>query len=247
MPRWIAVLCLLGCAATAPAEDAPPAPATSEKDQAAQLVESMRSKDAGPKIDAATKAKELQHPSLTAPLVSLLGDESYTVRRAAIEALGARTDADARKKAAEGLAARLPKLAKKLDSGGEIVLVATALHDLAQPCAIDELVADIEIDTPLDVVTARVMAIANVPTADAIETLINLLSRAGHGAMAGHRGLIRNALRYATGVELAGDPDAWRGWWKDAKKDFDFEGAAERRAAERAKKQGREGRKKKPK
>jgi hypothetical protein len=44
----------------------------------------------------------------------------------------------------------------------------------------------------------------------------------------------------ATGEKLGNDPDAWRAWWKDAKKTFDFAAAAQRRAAEKEGKDGGE-------
>ena len=53
------------------------------------------------------------------------------------------------------------------------------------------------------------------------------------------------ALKWATGARVSGGADGWRAWWREAKKTFDFEEAAERRAEANAK--AKEPRKKKKK
>ncbi|MFV1959556.1 MAG: hypothetical protein ACC662_09115, partial [Planctomycetota bacterium] len=59
----------------------------------------------------------------------------------------------------------------------------------------------------------------------------------------GYRKITRDALRYATGLNLTTNPDKWRDWWRKAKKDFDFEAAALRREEDRRRAEAKEERK----
>jgi HEAT repeat protein len=171
-----------------------------------------------------------------APLVSLLSDDDSSLRMSVIDALGHRESPEDRRKAASALAGHLPKAARKANSDVEVIATAQALGTLAQPASIDALLADIELGTPPDVVEARLMAVAQVPSADAIDSLITFLAKQGRGKGGPQREACRGALREATGENLGNDPDVWRAWWKDAKKGFDFEAAARRRADERQRK-----------
>jgi HEAT repeat protein len=220
-------LCLLASAAIAgdPPAAAPPEPA--------KLAESLKSKEKADRLAAARDAKDVQDEKLTAPLAALLDDDEAAIRHAAIEALGRRTAADAQKKAASALASHVTKVAKRADAEVELIAAVQALGVLAQPSSLDALTSDIEIDTPLEVVRARLTAVANLPSPEAIDALIQFLAKQGRGKNGAQREACRAALRDATGQNLGNDPDAWRAWWKDAKKDFDFAAAAERRAAER--------------
>lgn len=220
----------------------PPAPTapTAESQSPAALVDDLVAKMGDTKLavhrlDAATASKDVQDPKLLPPLLKLLRDDHPDVRTAAIAALGARTAPDQVKRAADALAARLAPLAKKPELAGELVAACRALHDLAQPSAIDALLADIENGTPSDVVTARCMAVANVPSPRAIEALIDLMARR-HRDGTGIRATAASALAYATGERATNDADHWRAWWKDHEKSFDFDAAAARRADARKKK-----------
>jgi hypothetical protein len=86
---------------------------------------------------------------------------------------------------------------------------------------------------PGEYVHERLRAVANVPSADAIEALIAYGSRGRRGSHA--RAQTARALQYATGVKIGGDPDKWRDWWRENKDSFDFEAAfAARRGKEQA-------------
>ena len=196
------------------------------------------------RLDAAAAAKTFQDPRLLPLLTKLLRDESPDVRTAAIQALGARTEADHRKKAADSLADRLKVLDGKPEAQGERIAVAGALHDLAQPGAIGVLLDGIGTGTTLDEVDARCRAVANVPSPKAIEELINLMAKR-HRDGSGIRSSATKALQYATGERSGNDPDQWRAWWKDHEKSFDFDAAAERREKENAAKAERADRKEK--
>jgi len=239
----VAAFALSVLAASALAGDPPAPPAAAP--EPAKLVDAMKSKDKPARLEAAQQAKDVQDEKLVAPLAALLDDDDVSVRHAAIEALGRRTAPETQKKASAALAAHVPKLAKKADADSEAELIATvqALGALAQPSALDALTSDIEVGTSPDVVKARLMAVANIPTADAIDALIQFLSKQGRGKNGPQREACRAALMDATGEKLGNDPDAWRAWWKDAKKTFDFAAAAQRRAAE---KEGKDGEKRRP-
>lgn len=212
-----------------------------------KLLEAFKSKDKPVRLEAAQQAKALQDDKLVPALIALLDDDDVSVRHAAIDALGARSGPDAMKRAAAGLGAHLPKLAKKLETEAELIAIVQALGSLGQPSSVGVLLDDIAVDTAPDVVKVRLLAVANIPTADAIEGLIQFLAKRGRGAnnLQGHH--CRAALKAATGEDRGNDPDAWRSWWKEAKKDFDFDAAARRRAAAKAQQEDKEKRRKEKK
>jgi len=218
-----------GGAGAAPAAPTPAAP------DAAKLALSLKSTDRQERLAATEQAKGVQDEKLFAPLVDLLEDEDLAVRHAAIEALGARTAPEARKKAAAALAPHLAKTAKKPELEIEVIATANAIGLLAQPSSVDALTADIGVDTSIDVVRARLSAVANLPCAEAIEALIQFLAKQGRGRGSQQIPACRQALKDATGEDFGGEADKWRAWWRDAKKNFDFAAAAKRREAARTK------------
>ena len=172
-----------------------------------------------------------QDKSLTSPICKLLKDKNPSIRATAIEVLATRTEPAAQKKAAQSLAARLKPLASKEDGKEELLKVVAALHDLAQPTTIKALL-DSKHDEARDVRQARAMAVANVPSKEAIERLIQYgyKDRKGKGRT---RDIATKALAYATGEKNRGGIDGWRRWWKENEKDFDCIDAAEKRAEKR--------------
>lgn len=187
-------------------------------------------RDAAVRLAAARAAATLQDHVLTSPLVKLLKDKEQPVREAAIEALAGRVEKREKKSAALGLAARIGPLEDDEQARDELLLVIQALHDLAQEATIKTLV-DVGVNDDPEIVKARAMAVANVPCEEAIDRLLQLGSKGRRHV--GWVGIARDALRYATGVQLKGDADVWRQWWRDAKDAFSFEAAAKRRAEER--------------
>jgi hypothetical protein len=241
--RFLALAAVLSLSASALAEDpAPPAKPEPPKPEPAKLLELLKSKEASDRLAAAKDARSVQDDRLVAPLVGLLGDADAGVRRAAIDALGARESPETARKAASALASHLGRLGKKAGSEveAEVIGTADALGTLAQPSTVDALLTGIDADTAPAVVKARLMAVANVPTAEAIEGLLEFLAKEGRGAndLQGHH--CRAALKWATGESRGIDPDAWRSWWRDARKTFDFRAAAERRAKARAEQEEKE-------
>ncbi len=211
------------------------APALAEGETARDLVKRMKDSDPSVRLSAVAEAEEVPDASITNQLVVLLADKDAVVRTAAIEALRVRPTAEERKKAAAGLAVRLKPLSAKLADEEEYLLAISALHDLAEPCAIKALL-DIEPTEERDSALQRMMAVANIPRPEAVEALIAFLAK-GVNRHTGQREYAARALRYATGKDFGGrDPDVWRSWWNDAKASFDFEAAAARRAEDQARK-----------
>jgi len=195
--------------------------------EAKELAGRLASKDPDVVYEAIKEAAQNQHALLTDPLVKLLKSPRPELRGTAIEALGTRFDPTARKKAAKALAARLGKLSRKEKDADELMKSITALHDLAQTVSIKPLLSDIDKDTNGKVVRARVMAVANVPDAEAIDSLIKFAAKSRRMAKRGK--VVRDALVYATGERIKGNVDAWRSWWKEHKKNFDFQAAQKKR------------------
>jgi HEAT repeat protein len=196
------------------------------------VVARLKSKEGDQRLVAAGQALEITDDAVTLPLIRLLGDEDFGVRAAAIRALAKRSTTRGKKDAARALAARMPKLAKSEHGEGELIIVVEALGELAQPSSVKPLFANVDDDTGDDVFEARMNAVARIPDASAIEELIQYLARRGRGKWAGRKRAVTNALQSATGQRLGGDPDAWRAWWKENGKTFDFGAAAERRTEE---------------
>jgi HEAT repeat protein len=225
--RVFAALLLVGLAAV------PPAAADDEAEippEVEAALAGLASDERSMRESAAKSALALQHPALFAPLTKRLDDEHREVREAALRALAARERNDERAKAARAIETRLKKLDREPGSPEEAAVVVQALHDLAQPTSIKPLLDAIEPTTGVDVATARLMAVGNVPTKEAVEELIDHAAR-GRRAES-HRGGAIKALQYATGVKLA-NLDAWHRWWSENKRTYDPLAAAAARQAAR--------------
>lgn len=217
--------------------DTPTDVAEAARKEATALAERLKSKDPAELKAALGDAAKHQHPLVTTALCRLVGDVEGSVRDALAAALVGRTELDGRKAAARAIEARVERIQKSDDDLTERIAWIGVLHDLAQPSSLRVLAAETGLDRSADELAARLRAIANLPSADAIEAIIQFRSsgnRRGQpdptGAQRGR--LARDAFRYATGVDVGHDPDAMRAWWKDHAKTFDFDAAAERRAKE---------------
>jgi len=236
--RWSALLLLLSGLALAGEEPAP-----AEADEAAQaeeIVKGLQEKDGDALMDALRAAGTNQDRRLTVPLTRLLKDKNPAVRLAAIEALGLRKHVDEKKKAARALAARIQPLAKKEEDKAELLAVVSALHDLAEPVALDALLDDLPPDADREATEARLHAAGNIPDNKVIEELIRIASAGRRGGANWRRQAALRALRYATQENVGGDVDEWRRWWSDHKATWDPHIAANKRADERLKQQEKE-------
>lgn len=238
-PRLAPALGLALAAALAASGRAPRALAEEPKatDPVPALLERMKdAASADDRLGAVVEAISLDDARLLPPLVKRLKDAEEPVRLAAVSALGARSSADGKRRAATALLERSKVLTQAAERDvtvrDELLAVLRALHDLAQEATIDGVLDGIETGVDLEVVEARAMAVANVPAPRAIERLIDYMARK-HRDGSGMRGRLSKALTYATGVKLANDPDAWRAWWRSAKTAFDFERAAAERKKQR--------------
>ena len=200
-----------------------------EKELVKDVLKRLKDRDAPTRAAAATDAAEVQDKSVTAQLIRLVKDKDMHVRQSAIEALAARSVPAQRKQAAQALAARLPALAARPVDLEEYRQVIAVLHDLAEPCTVKALL-DIDVNEERDTAGERLMAVANIPCAEAIEGLIALASKGRNRGRNRRKDSCIAALHAATGQKLGSDPDKWRAWWKDAKAHFDFEAAAAGRA-----------------
>lgn len=240
-------LAVLGAALPSRAEDRAEDEKKKLEAEARELAGRLASKDAEVLYEAIKEAARNQHALLTDPLIKLLRDKRPEIRLAAVAALGTRFDPTARRKAAKALAARLRRLSRKERDADELMKSIESLRDLAQPVSIKALLSDIDRNTDGKIVRARVMAVANVPHADAVDALIAFAAKSRRMANRGR--VVRDALVYATGERVRGDVDAWRSWWKENRKNFDFQAVkarreeAEQKAA--ARKQNRKSRRKK--
>jgi len=219
---------LLACvllAAVAAAEDLPARLASSDSDEV---------------IAACREAAGSDDSALLAPLIRLLKHKNPAVRRAAIEALGLRKDADGQKRAAQALAQRIAPLAKDGEDKEECLAVTAALHDLAQPVALKALLDGIGWDDDQEIARARMRAAANIPTKDAVEELLHLASAGRRGGARWRTQAALEALRYATQQKVDGGVEGWRRWWSENERTYDPDAAANRRADARLKEQERE-------
>jgi len=224
----------------ASAEDRDPA-----EIEAKRIIEELKSDDDGVRAKAVTAALSCQHASLVSPLIKRLRDDAFLVRTGSVAALGARAGKSDKRKAASALVVRMPQLEKNPLDRDELNAFIQALDDLAQPTTIKPLLKGIKIDSDPELVRAKLMAVANVPDAEAIERLIGFLDGGRKRSRKGQNQSAVAALKWATGARVGGGADGWRAWWREAKKTFDFEEAAERRAEANAK--AKEPRKKKKK
>lgn len=184
-------------------------------------------------IAACREAATLQEASLTAPLIHLLKHDNPAVRKAAIEALQLRKPEEERKKAAPALAQRIAPLAEKEDGKEELLLVAAALHDLAQEAALKPLLDGITPDSDREITRARLHAAANVPSKEVIDELLQLGSQGRRGGAGWRQAAVIEALRYATQEKVQGGVEAWRAWWTENKKTYDAFLVASKRAEAR--------------
>lgn len=223
------------------------------KTKAAELAKAMASKDVETRLGAAREAARIQHASLNAPLAKLLKDKDERVRTEAITALSMREDPKDKRAGAKALVARI----KPLEKGGEatreeLLAIVSALHDLAQPSTIKPLL-DMKSDCDTAVANARLMAVGNIPSKEAIDRLIQFSDKGRRGRRQLRSGA-HKALIYATGERVSGGVDGWRRWWSENKATFNLDAAADRRVKERvenaeknAKRKNRKGKGKKKK
>ncbi len=239
----LAAVVAVGFAPSIRADDAPKPeapPSGKPVDPIAGLLE--RLKDDQPletRLAALKEAATIEDPRLVTALGKALKADEEEVRLGAVTALAACRVAETKRKAALLLLERSKVVEqayeKDVSRKHELLALLQGLHDLAQEATIDGILDGIESGIDLEVVGARAMAVANVPSPKAIEGLIAYMARR-HRDGTGIRGQLTRALTYATGVKGPNDDDAWRSWWKDAKGTFDFQAAAAERERARAEK-----------
>lgn len=207
-------------------EDAAAAAAT------AATVKQLADRDRDEKLAGLAAAKDDQDSSLLRPLARLIKDRDDAVRLAAIEALGARTGPDARRRAAAALNPRVAALAGREEHKAELLAVCAALHDLAQESSLRPLLDGIDAKSDPEVVAARTRAAANIPSKEVIDRLIRLAA-SGRRGMRFRTNACKKALEYALQEKLDGGVERWRAWWREHESEYDAADLARRRAEAR--------------
>ncbi len=244
LPAGLCLALLPAFEAAAAEEEGPgaPPPAAPElpggEDRAAdtadpeQVAKDLGSGDLEVRSQAVAQAAGLQHAVVTGALLRQLGrEQSAGLRLAIVGALAGRSEPADRRKASGALVSRLGRLGDHVAEQGELLATIQALGRLGQAEAVKPLIDGIDNETPAEEARARLMAVADIPHVEAIDRLIQFLSKFGKGRLGHQRDAARDALARATGQKLGNDPDAWRSWWRAARSDFDFEAAAAARAA----------------
>jgi HEAT repeat protein len=199
---------------------------------ASEVLRDLKGSDPVARLNAVEEARELQDASITRQLVKLIKDKDPELRTVCIDALRGRETPAGKKSAAQALAARLTALTGKAVHVEEYLLVIAVLHDLAEPVAIEPLL-DMEVEEERETARARMMAVGNTPSREAVEALIAFASKGRHRGRNNQRKFAIDALRYATGENQGNDPDRWRIWWNDVKREWDPQRAADKREAKR--------------
>ena len=214
-----------------------------------ELLEALKSKSPDEVVGAANEAAEVQDHELLRPLTKLLSHKDRLVRMASIGALKTRQEKADRKKAAASLGLQLNKRSGP-DNLKERMAIVDALHYLAEPSTMKVLIGGIDRESDRNELKARLMAVANVPSKDAIELLIKFMDAGNRRGRPGHRGAADAALQYATGAgnvrkqwdrtKGRGGENAWRDWWREHKKTFDPKAVAAAREQARREAEARE-------
>jgi len=203
--------------------------AESETEAAKSILDQLASSEDQTVLNGLLEASGNQSKTLTSPVCKLLRHKNPAVRQSAIEVLGGRSDLGCQKKAASALIARVEPLAEKEEDKAECEKVLKALHDLAQPATIKPLLS-LKSTLPKEIREQAAMAVANVPTKEAVDRLIQYgyKDRRGSGRT---RDIAVRALRYATQEQMKGGIEEWRKWWSDNEASFDPIAAADKRKA----------------
>ena len=213
--------------APAPAREAPaPDPAEVLK----QVLKDLASKDESVRLKAVVQAKDIQSSKLLRSLSKALKDKLRPIRMAAIDALGARTTPAEKKKAAKLLLDRLNARGGASDSE-ERVALAEGVGTLEVHSSLRPLLDPIDLETPPEELKARMDAVVNIPSKEAVERLITILDKGRRAARSRNTHAVK-ALRMITGQQFDRNPDRWRSWWRDVGPNFDFDAVREAREDE---------------
>jgi hypothetical protein len=198
-----------------PLQSPPPDPAA-VRTAVAQLKEAFEHGKAPDRVIAIEKSAGLVDAGVIEWVAKGLKDGEKSVQTAAIEMLRHLRHADA-------LAALLGTFErdKKLQKDAELyVKLVKAIGQHASPAAAEKLAAGGVDGSPGPVIEARILAVANVRTPQAVEILIGMLRSAGRERVAPYLGTFRLALMRLTGDDAGHSEEAWIEWWNEHKKDL---------------------------
>lgn len=211
------VLALQGPGGTPPA-DAPLDPKKIES--AVTELTTAFSKDGTPakRIEAIGKSVEVVDARVIELVAKGLGDKDQGVNVAALDALGRMRHPNS----LDALHAYYKREHKKLSDDMTVLpALIKAIGRHGSPSSIALLKEDAFEQRSYLAGQARILALGNIRTNEALEALIDRSKAVGPHRMDGLRNDMRVAIAQLTGLDLGPDSTAWLRWWQDNKKSFE--------------------------
>jgi len=205
--------------AFAPQSPDRPAPSDQARVQAAitQLDAAFKGTKATERIAAVQGASGLADPRVIALVAKGLKDREAAVELAAIDALGKTQHADALAALTAFYNGEKKNLRKDTEALPRL-LIAIARHANAEtlPIFLDDVQGQLQSKT----VTARILGLANIRSARAIDSLFELMKVMGFIEQHTYAEDLRLALMVLTGEDKGRSIDAWQTWWSEHSKTF---------------------------
>ena len=181
------------------------------------------------RIDALAEAKGVLDPRVVALVADALRDRSVTVRRGAIDALGAIDDPEALQQL-HRLYGRDEKLRKDEET---FVRLLRAIGRKGQPSSVAILVDDVFDQVTVRTATARIQGLGRIRTDESLAALFELTTKAGGRSPRRSRAgedsgtpvdrALRLSIAVLSGQELEVDRAVWQRWWSENRKTFHVE------------------------
>ena len=205
-----------------PGQDVPPSPER-VREVAAQLARAFESRKPPEKVAAIRAATEVVAPAVIAGIAKGLGDSSWEVRVAAIDALGLMPHDDAWKALTSHYRAQWKNLRKE-ERLLPRLLRAIARHGREAGIAI--LVDDVQAQMLQPTLRARILGLANIRSTKSVDALLALTQTIGFIDMHDHAEDFRLAMRVLTGEDKGRSVEAWRAWWSEQREGFELPSTA---------------------
>ena len=217
----IALGLFLGSPGPAPQGDRPEVEVPGEElvERTLERLEAAFSKDGeeADRVAALRAAAEVPDARVVKVVAKALGEREVAVQKAALECLRF-LDHEAALDALHAVARRDRKLLKDPERAP---LLLRAIGEHGSPRSIEVLAGDVYGVPEERIVRARILAIANIRSRESVETLVDLMNRAGRQQLQPHLATFRLALVRLTGVDRGRTLDGWQRWWNDAKRDLE--------------------------
>jgi len=215
-----AVLTLVALAALAAPSVQETGPAKEEVQAAVERLKEAFSKgEPADRIEALRLAADVPDERVVEAVAKGLRDRDAEVRKAAIESLRF-LEHPAALQALHACYRRDRKLSKDPALGP---LLFRAIGQHASPGSIDVLADDAFSTTESAILQARILALANIRTPESVETLIDLMNRAGLSRLHDNMETFRLALVRLTGTDQGTSLGGWQRWWNEVKRDLEVD------------------------